>query len=244
MDRRGGHAGCLHRWHRCEAGWETGRKRTGAHRRRPCRRVRGATEHSAEGTLPGAAARRGDRSRFEVVVRRRLPAYAVGGGRPSSSGTAGSGARNSAAISGGRSRPRWRAERTMLASTCWVSAPWRVAVAAAHLADDHGGPDGLFGAPVGGVERGVPQEEEHGREFVGQVRREALGVVERRRCVDQPSEAGVESAAGRLPSRARSVLPRCSGPAGRGRPAGPPAPRRPRDCRDDPPGGACSVGAK
>ena len=70
------------------------------------------------------------------------------------------------------------------------------AVAAAHLADDHGGPDGLFGAPVGGVERRVPQEEEHGRKFVGQVRREALGVVERRRCVDQPSEAGVESAAG------------------------------------------------
>ena len=28
------------------------------------------------------------------------------------------------------------------------------AVAAAHLADDDGGPDGLFGAPVGGVERG------------------------------------------------------------------------------------------
>ena len=49
------------------------------------------------------------------------------------------------------------------------------AVAAAHLADDDGGPDGLFGAPVGGVERGVPQEEEHGREFGGQVRREALG---------------------------------------------------------------------
>ncbi len=48
-----------------------------------------------------------------------------------------------------------------------------------------------------GVERGVPQEEEHGRELGGQVRREALGVSERRRCVDQPSEAGGESAAGR-----------------------------------------------
>ena len=32
------------------------------------------------------------------------------------------------------------------------------AVAAAHLADDDGGPDGLFGAPVGGVDRRVPQE--------------------------------------------------------------------------------------
>ena len=57
------------------------------------------------------------------------------------------------------------------------------AVAAAYLADDHGGPDGLFGAPVGGVERRVPQEEEHGGELGGQVRREALGVVQRRRCV-------------------------------------------------------------
>ena len=80
------------------------------------------------------------------------------------------------------------------------------AVAAAHLADDHGGPDGLFGAPVGGVERGVPQEEEHGRELGGQVRREALGVVQRRRGVDQPTEAGGESAAG----RGHPVLAECS----------------------------------
>ena len=50
---------------------------------------------------------------------------------------------------------------------------------------------------VDSVERGVPQEEEHGREFGGQVPREALGVVERRRCVDQPTEPGGESAAGR-----------------------------------------------
>ena len=39
------------------------------------------------------------------------------------------------------------------------------AVAAAHLADDDGGPDGLFGAPVGGVDRRVPQEREDGAEF-------------------------------------------------------------------------------
>ena len=51
-----------------------------------------------------------------------------------------------------------------MARTCWVSAPWRVRVAAAPLRMTIGGPDGLFGAPVGGVERGVPQEEEHGRE--------------------------------------------------------------------------------
>ena len=90
-----------------------------------CRRSPVATERSAVGTLPVAAARGGDRSRFEIVVRR-LPAYAGGGGRPRSSGTTGSAARNIAVISGGRSRLRWRAVRTTLARTCWVSAPWRV----------------------------------------------------------------------------------------------------------------------
>ena len=40
--------------------------------------------------------------------------------------TTGSAARSIAAISGGSSRPRWRAVRTTLARTCWVSAPWRV----------------------------------------------------------------------------------------------------------------------
>ena len=70
------------------------------------------------------------------------------------------------------------------------------AVAAAHLADDDGGPDGLFGAPVGGVDRRVPQEGEEGGEFDGQVRGEALGVVQRRRVVDQPADLGEQSAAG------------------------------------------------
>ena len=109
------------------------------------------------------------------------------------------------------------------------------AVAAAHLADDHSGPDGLFGAPVGGVERGVPQEEEHGREFGGQVPREALGVVERRRCVDQPTEPGGESAAGRchpvLAQRSRvAAVPQVeAGPQNRLHLAGP------GTCQDSPP---------
>ncbi len=51
---------------------------------------------------------------------------AGGGGSPKASGTTGPVARNIVAISGGRSRSRWRAVRTTLASTCWVSAPWRV----------------------------------------------------------------------------------------------------------------------
>ena len=47
-------------------------------------------------------------------------------GEPESVGTMGPVARNIVAISGGRSRWRWRAVRTTLASICWVSAPWRV----------------------------------------------------------------------------------------------------------------------
>ena len=70
------------------------------------------------------------------------------------------------------------------------------AVAAAHLADDDGGSDGLFGAPVGGVDRRVPQEREDGGEFAGQMGGKALGVVQRRRVVDQPAEPGEQSAAG------------------------------------------------
>ena len=54
------------------------------------------------------------------------PAYAGGGGSPSTSGTTGAGARNISANSPGTSRPRWRAVRTTLDSTCWVSAPRRV----------------------------------------------------------------------------------------------------------------------
>ena len=41
--------------------------------------------------------------------------------------------------------------------------------AAAHHADDDGGPDGFFGAPVGGVDRRVPQEGKEYAEVDGQV---------------------------------------------------------------------------
>ena len=83
------------------------------------------------------------------------------------------------------------------------------AVATAHLAGDDGGPDGLFGAPVGGIDRQVPQEEEHGIEFSGQVSGEALGVFQRWGCVDQPTEPGHESAA----ERCKSVLAQLAGVA-------------------------------
>ena len=97
------------------------------------------------------------------------PAYAGGGGSPKASGTTGSRARNISAISGGRfgrCARRWTAP-----AGCRT-----LAGAVAHLADDHRGPDGLFGPPVGGVYRRVPQEEEHGREFVGEMLGKALGV--------------------------------------------------------------------
>ena len=71
------------------------------------------------------------------------------------------------------------------------------AVATADLADNDGGTDGLFGAPVGGIDRQVPQEEKHGREFGGQMPGKALGVVQRWRCVNEPTEPGHESAADR-----------------------------------------------
>ena len=80
-----------------------------------------APEGIAVGTPP-AAARGRDRFRVEadrdsndarLCGRRRRKAEEFGDG--------GFGARNNAAISGGRSRPHWRAVRTTLASTCWVS---------------------------------------------------------------------------------------------------------------------------
>ena len=71
------------------------------------------------------------------------------------------------------------------------------AVATADLSDNDGGTDGLFGAPVGRVDRQVPQEEKHGSEFGGQMPGKALGVVQRWRCVNQPTELGHESAADR-----------------------------------------------
>ena len=83
------------------------------------------------------------------------------------------------------------------------------AVATADLTDNDGGTDGLFGAPVGGVDRQVPQEEKHRSEFGGQVPGKALGVVQRWRCVNQPTEPGHESAA----DRCQTVLAQLAGVA-------------------------------
>ena len=71
------------------------------------------------------------------------------------------------------------------------------AIAAADLAGDDRGADGVFGTPVGRVDRRVPEEGEHGGEFGVQMRGEAPGVVERRRRVDETTEAGEQAAADR-----------------------------------------------
>lgn len=57
--------------------------------------------------------------------------------------------------------------------------PARGAIAApAHLAGDHGGPQGMLGAPIGGIERRVDEEAEDGLEFGPQMGGEAAGVGE------------------------------------------------------------------
>ena len=90
--------------------------------------------------------------------------HACGGGRWSASGTTGSVARSIVAISGGRSRCRWEAVRTTLASTCWVSAPWRVRLPPQTFRMTTAGRMACSARPVGRVDRRVPQEGEHGRD--------------------------------------------------------------------------------
>ena len=121
----------------------------------------------------------------------------AGGGNASASGTTGSGAHSIVVISERGSRLRWRAGTHDAGQHLLSVGPAPGAVAAADLTRDHCGADGLLGPPVGGVDRRVAQEEEHRREFVGQVLGEALGVGQRRRGVDQPAEPGGEPTAGR-----------------------------------------------
>ena len=71
---------------------ETGGHRTGTHRPDLLAKSGGDRARCSRDARPGPVTRRGSRVRT-------LTAYAVGGGRPRSSGTADSGVRNSAAIS-------------------------------------------------------------------------------------------------------------------------------------------------
>ena len=139
--------------------WLQGPARVGS--TRPRHRTVAPWGEQRLGISPGAAVSRGSVAR--QCARSGAALDAAGGGRPNTSGTMGSGARNIVANRSGKSRLRWRAVRTTLARTCLGVGALAGAVAAAHLADDDGGPDGLFGAPVGGVDRRVPQEREDGR---------------------------------------------------------------------------------
>ena len=121
FDRRQVRDGCVHR---------TGDGRSANVRNKaPAGHFRAhrATGHEGQGvgTWRVTAVSRGNRARSEAAVGA-SPAYAGGGGSPKASGTTGSRARNISAISGGRSRPRWRAVRTTLDSTCW-GAPGKLA---------------------------------------------------------------------------------------------------------------------
>ena len=80
-------------------------------------------------------------------------------------------------------------------------------ITATDFAGDHRGSDGLFGAPVGGVDRRVPQEGERGREFAVQMGGEAVCGVQRRSFVDQPTELGEQSA----PSGCQAVVAQTPG---------------------------------
>ena len=79
-----------------------------------------------------------------------------------------------------------------------MSAPLRVRLPPHTLRMTTAGRMACSARQVGGVDRRVPQEEEHGREFVGEVLGEALGVFQRWRRVDQPTEPGLEPAAERV----------------------------------------------
>ena len=109
----------------------------------------------------------------------------AGGGNASASGTTGSGAHSIVVISARGSRWRWRAVRTTLASTCWVSAPRRVRLP----------PHTLRVTTAGRMACSA-------RQLVASIdgshkKRNTAGVDQRRRGVDQPAEPGGESAAGR-----------------------------------------------
>ena len=70
------------------------------------------------------------------------------------------------------------------------------AIPATDLAIDDGGADGVFGAPVGRVHVGGPQEGEHGRELAVEMGREALGRGQGGRRVDEPAQAGEQTPMG------------------------------------------------
>ena len=94
------------------AGWEKRSAVRGTWRGHPSPGLRGASRHfTCRGGQP-----RGPGETPKRSLRRYAP-HAGGGGSPNTSGTTGLVARNIVAISAGRSRSRWRAVRTTLATS-------------------------------------------------------------------------------------------------------------------------------
>ena len=99
-----------------------------------------------------------------------------------------------------RGRVGGRLNRTTLASTCWVSAPCGgCAVATADLSDNR-----RDGWPVRRRQLVASIDRSHKKRNRQRIRwpmpGKALGVVQRWRCVNEPTEPGYESAADRCPT--------------------------------------------
>ena len=140
---------------------------------------------------------------------RRYAPHAGGGGSPNTSGTTGLVARNIVSHQRGQVEVALAGGAVTLASTCFRGGCGY---------DYDGGPDGLFGAPS-----------QHGGAVASgrrSARRRPAGAVRR-----PAGRVGPRVGRGATPDRG-PVLHRCSDPARRGRPARPPAPGRPKDCRD------------
>lgn len=90
------------------------------------------------------------------------------------------------------------------------------AVAATDFAGDDGGTQGLFGAPVGGIDRGIEQKGEDRRVFDREVRGKALRDTPAARLIDEGIELVLEMAArdGHTPRRDRVLAPAIAHPQG------------------------------
>ena len=78
-----------------------------------------------------------------------------------------------------------------------MSAPWRVRFPPQTFRVTTAGRMACSARPVGRVDGRVPEKGEYGRELGVEMRSEALGIVERRRRVDEATEAGEQATADR-----------------------------------------------
>ena len=168
---------------------------------------------------------------------------AGGGGSPKASGTTGPVARNIVAISGGRSRSRWRAVRTTLASTCWLSAPWRVRLPPQTFRITTAGRMACSARQlVASIDRSH-KKRNTAANSVARCRAKRSASSSGGGASNEPTEPGYESAADRCQTVLAQLAVVASGHARQGPSARPLAPARPTDCADDLPAVPCIVGA-